>query len=387
MADPRVDPYDREKLYQEVWEAPVRDVAKRYGVSDVYLARICRKMSVPLPGRGYWAKPEERRPPRPSLPDLTPQEARRVRLIGQRRSTEQRLYQRAAESAKSEGSTAVVVSAVLTDPHARVARAERRLRRAKLPEGVVSGRGYGLLDLSVSPDSLDRGLRIFDALLKALPEPDFSVSLVPPPKGDDERAEPDERERATRVLYRDEPLYVCLFEDVDVELDPKPYRPRRRPEDPIWYTPREQPRYIYTPTGLLALQITNLAGTGVRGLFRETERRRLEDILPRFVAQLAPAAEALRAKHAEEERRRRALEEQRRRWREEEERRWEEKRRLERLSKEAASWTEASRLRAYAEAALEKLKSSRDESEETWTRRVELKWLLEYADRIDPLSD
>ena len=45
MADPRADPYDREALYQEVWEEPVRDVARRYGVSDVYLARICRKTS------------------------------------------------------------------------------------------------------------------------------------------------------------------------------------------------------------------------------------------------------------------------------------------------------------------------------------------------------
>jgi hypothetical protein len=41
-----------------------------------------------------------------------------------------------------------------------VAQAERRLRRAKVIEGVVSGRRFGLLDLSVSPDSLDRGLRI-----------------------------------------------------------------------------------------------------------------------------------------------------------------------------------------------------------------------------------
>ena len=59
---------------------------------------------------------------------------------------------------------------------------------------------------------------------------------------------------------------------------------------------------------------------------------------------------------------------------------------LERLGKEAASWEEAQRLRAYAEAALEKLKSSRDESEEVRARRVELKWLLGYVDRIDPLS-
>jgi hypothetical protein len=39
VADPRVDPYDRETLCDEVWREPRRDVARRYGVSDVYLAR------------------------------------------------------------------------------------------------------------------------------------------------------------------------------------------------------------------------------------------------------------------------------------------------------------------------------------------------------------
>jgi len=309
MPHQRVDPYDRETLYREVWEAPVRSVAKQYGVSDVYLARICRKLSVPLPGRGFWAKPKERRPTRPPLPELTPQEAFRLRRIGQRRSSEQRLYRQAAESANSGESTVVVVPDTLTAPHALVTQAERRLRRAKVREGVVSGRRYGLLDLSVSPEALDRGLRIFDALLKALAAADWPVEFVPPPAEDDGRT-PDERERVTQVLCREEPLLVRLFEEVDVAFDPKPYRPRRKPEDPIWYTPPERPRYIYCPTGELALQITNLAGTGVRGLFRETERRRLEDILPTFVAQLGPAAEALKAKHAEEERRRREWEEQ-----------------------------------------------------------------------------
>ena len=31
--------YDRVKLYEEVWAEPVRTVAKRYGVSDVALAK------------------------------------------------------------------------------------------------------------------------------------------------------------------------------------------------------------------------------------------------------------------------------------------------------------------------------------------------------------
>lgn len=48
--------YDREKLYQEVWKEPVSIVAKRYDVSDTALAKVCRRMNIPLPPRGYWAK-------------------------------------------------------------------------------------------------------------------------------------------------------------------------------------------------------------------------------------------------------------------------------------------------------------------------------------------
>ena len=63
--------YEREELYERVWEAPIRTVAKEYKVSDVALAKTCRKLHIPLPGRGYWAKkaaqlPVPARPPLPS---------------------------------------------------------------------------------------------------------------------------------------------------------------------------------------------------------------------------------------------------------------------------------------------------------------------------------
>jgi len=45
--------YDRKTLYDEVWADPVIEVAKRYGFSDVALTKTCRKMRIPLPGRGY----------------------------------------------------------------------------------------------------------------------------------------------------------------------------------------------------------------------------------------------------------------------------------------------------------------------------------------------
>ena len=41
--------YERVKLYQEVWTDAVTIVAKRYGISDVALRKICKKLAVPLP--------------------------------------------------------------------------------------------------------------------------------------------------------------------------------------------------------------------------------------------------------------------------------------------------------------------------------------------------
>ena len=63
--------FDREKLYEVVWQRPVTEVAKDYGVSGVYLGRVCRTLRVPVPPRGYWAKVRSgqivRRPKLPGL--------------------------------------------------------------------------------------------------------------------------------------------------------------------------------------------------------------------------------------------------------------------------------------------------------------------------------
>ena len=64
--------YNREDLYERVWTVLMTKLAKQYEVSDVALAKACRKLSIPLPGRGYWAKKDANRPvgPRPPLPTV-----------------------------------------------------------------------------------------------------------------------------------------------------------------------------------------------------------------------------------------------------------------------------------------------------------------------------
>jgi hypothetical protein len=48
--------YDRAALYEQVWAQPTQKVAKSYGISGVRLGKVCRKLEVPVPPRGYWAR-------------------------------------------------------------------------------------------------------------------------------------------------------------------------------------------------------------------------------------------------------------------------------------------------------------------------------------------
>lgn len=63
----------RESLYQEIWAEPMTVVAARYEVSSNFLARICARLRIPRPPRGYWAKQRAGLTPMvPPLPKAPP---------------------------------------------------------------------------------------------------------------------------------------------------------------------------------------------------------------------------------------------------------------------------------------------------------------------------
>lgn len=45
-----------------------RSSPPRYGLSDVGLVKICKKLGIPVPGRGYWAKVKAACPTRKAPP-------------------------------------------------------------------------------------------------------------------------------------------------------------------------------------------------------------------------------------------------------------------------------------------------------------------------------
>lgn len=54
--------FSREGLYDLVWNEPKAVLAKRLGISDVGLGKICRKADIPVPPRGYWALKDAGKP-------------------------------------------------------------------------------------------------------------------------------------------------------------------------------------------------------------------------------------------------------------------------------------------------------------------------------------
>ena len=46
----------RKELYEKIWKVPASELAAQYGLSDVGLSKICKKLKVPKPPRGYWTK-------------------------------------------------------------------------------------------------------------------------------------------------------------------------------------------------------------------------------------------------------------------------------------------------------------------------------------------
>ncbi|NMM06965.1 hypothetical protein [Polaromonas sp.] len=63
---------NREDLYKRVWETPLTKLAKEFNISDVGLAKACRRSKIPTPPVGYWAKVAHGKSvPKPPLPSAS----------------------------------------------------------------------------------------------------------------------------------------------------------------------------------------------------------------------------------------------------------------------------------------------------------------------------
>lgn len=61
----------REQLYERVWTTPLVQLVQEFGITDVAISKTCKRLNVPTPPRGYWAKlvagQQPRKPPLPAF--------------------------------------------------------------------------------------------------------------------------------------------------------------------------------------------------------------------------------------------------------------------------------------------------------------------------------
>jgi len=80
----------RERLYEQVWSVPLSQLCERYGLSDNGLRKVCRRLNVPIPWRGYWAKVEAgHRVKQTPLPPLAEKRVTQIWTEPKREKTEE----------------------------------------------------------------------------------------------------------------------------------------------------------------------------------------------------------------------------------------------------------------------------------------------------------
>jgi len=368
--------YERAKLYEEIWEEPVTTVAKRYGVSDVALRKICKQLAVPLPPLGYWAKiAAGKKPPTPSLPKFSgPTEIVRQRYVSDEpvEPEPEDLVARREFEARPENR--IVVSETLDTPHPLLAATERAFRRPKHRDlRNLPTTDRRALDISVSEASLPRALRIMNALVKALDA-----------RGMHLRVEPDGK-RHTCLTLQGQVLAIRLVESIsrtERELTEKERQEIKKYGHA--YLPN---RYSYEPMNMLKLGIIGTYHSDFHKTVADGKRQRVEQRLNEFVVKLEE--EAVRRKRHEEhlERQHRIWEKQERRRREREERKRKEIERLKALEEEARNWKRAEDIRAYVAAVEAKTTREHGRIGPDSELGQWIAWARHKADWIDPLVD
>lgn len=365
--------YNREKLYQEVWEKPVTEIAKLYKVSDVAIHKVCKSLDIPTPGLGYWAKVKAgkavQQPPLPEGDKPATKPGIRTGLEP-RPQIATEILQFMTPEAKS-----VVLSAatqiILPDEGARM-HAKIIAHRKKVVEWHKESRKQNqywnrrnkdtipFLGNTISEATLPRVCRIFDALIKAI-EP-LGCSLTDDLKfivngATVSLSVSESQDKVDHVPTREENIQLLKYEEEKSKHS--------------WASKPNIRKYDYAYNGKISLSV------GEEKSFRDGKSYVVEDRLGDILVLLYEASNTLRIQREARE----AAEQKRK----EEERQRDARRerynleveRTNALANESEDFEIARKIRAYISAVEQKEELT--EEEVSW-----IVWAKQKADWYDP---
>ena len=362
-----MDTWNREELYRDIWQEPMLKLSKKYGVSGVMLGRICRKLSIPVPGRGYWARkssgysvavkllPKVKNIPviqRFKLPDDNPPEVK----VPEPEPTDPE-YRRILEIEKTQ---------TIVDPSAplhRIVAATIKSYKAALPDSngyrKTNGR-QGALSLNITDGTFERAIPILNAVAFALEKEQLPLKVHGDPK------------RVTTSIFEQE-ISFEIFEK---------YRIVRIPENERKHEFLGS-KVRFEGNGILEIRVFDdrFGKATIRDHQKSPIERHISAIVATFVRQARSAKLAAERKHQQEIERR---ERQSERFKLSEQIREEEKK-LENLDTWVTNWSRARLYREFILALDESWKARGEDLSDGGERAARLLWMRQQADRLDPL--
>ena len=165
----------REELYRKVWSTPAIRLAKEFGISDVALNKTCKRMGVPRPERGHWARIAAGHKPAqtalPPLQDGQPETAKfNVTENLKRRAAWQKPSQPNADDDSAVAEECPIrLSSLDGDLHPLAIRAQSVLQKTKAgSDGRIEIRLNELPSIRISSALTDRLAVALDAAYRAL---------------------------------------------------------------------------------------------------------------------------------------------------------------------------------------------------------------------------
>lgn len=322
----------REELYAAVWQKPMSRLADDFGITGNGLAKICDRLDVPYPPRGYWAKKEAGKPvvtfklPSrkdgvPAATDIHPTPPKPAPLPEAQEAA-------AVVTEKIEG---ITVPDDLADLHPRVKAwiAEHKKLQKEREQENRRRRHDTWWARPLVPDLTERDLyrfRVTSAIFKAVEKADGSIEKSP---------------ITGKVTFQIEGHVVecSIVEKLVKSL-------KQRDETRKWTAYPDHHQSGLDSSGFLRVSITTYLG-GRQPQWIETEKIKIGGVLPEIISTIMSAGPIL-------EQAKREREERERQYREEETRRYEARRlkeiddkRWNRFREFAGNWEERQRLLVF----------------------------------------
>lgn len=359
----------REELYAMVWQKPLSRLAEELGISGNRLAKICDKLNVPYPPRGYWAKKEAGKPvvtfKLPARKDGTSQEVD----IHPTPPKPSPLPEAVTSAATAAGKVQEIVVPDGTDnlhPRVKAWIAEHKKLQKEREQEARLHRNDAWWASRVPQDLTDRDLyrfRVTSAIFNGIEKAGGKIEKSP---------------ITGRVTFQ------IAGHQVECSIVEKLIKSLRQWEETRkWTAFPDHHQSGLDSSGFLRVSVTTYLG-GRKPGWIETQKKKIGDILPEIIGDILATGPIL-------EQLKRDQEERQRRYREEEDRRYEaqrlreiEEKRWTTFCQFAADWNECGGLLAFI-AEIEKRKSDGEQIVGSEPLDDWIGWATERAKALDPL--